>query len=263
MTKPRGGSDSTRGAVISTVEADHPENPANPDKEKPARNPDGEGRQPPRVLSRSRSVLQGDGKVMTKIACVAAVVVVCTTVSSVAADFDTETETAQTKMQQMKTEMHQLKMKMHLLQMKMQQIKMGETKTPKMKTPETPETKTPETKTPEMKAPEPKNPWDIAFGGALMSDFNFRGIAASDRRPAVTAYLEPRYNFTNSLQAYANIATYSLTLPNRVAAVVEMYGGVRPTFGRLGFGNTGCRVAGASILKRPVDVVFPRRQCFT
>jgi hypothetical protein len=78
-----------------------------------------------------------------------------------------------------------------------------------------------------------KTPWDIAFGGALMSDYNFRGISASDHRPAVSAYFEPRYDFSRNLQAYVNIMTTSLTLPNRPPTVVEIYGGVRPTFDQL------------------------------
>ncbi len=78
-----------------------------------------------------------------------------------------------------------------------------------------------------------KTPWDIAFGGALMSDYNFRGISASDHRPAVSAYFEPRYDFSRNLQAYVNVMTNSLTLPNRPPTVVEIYGGMRPTFDRL------------------------------
>jgi hypothetical protein len=161
---------------------------------------------------------------MTKIACAAVFVTAFTTVSSLGADSDTGTETVQT-MQQMKTEMQQLRMKMHLLQTKMQQMQVDETKTP--------EKKVPEVKAPEMKVTEPKNPWDVAFGGALMTEFNFRGISASDHRPAVMAYVEPRYNFSNSLQAYAIMSTYSLTLPNHTAAAMELYAGVRPTFDRL------------------------------
>jgi hypothetical protein len=80
---------------------------------------------------------------------------------------------------------------------------------------------------------QPKTPWDIAFGGALMSDYNFRGISASDHRPAVSAYFEPRYNFSRSLQAYVSITTNSITLPNHAAAAVEILAGVRPTFDRL------------------------------
>ena len=78
-----------------------------------------------------------------------------------------------------------------------------------------------------------KTPWDIAFGGALMSDYNFRGISASDHRPAGSAYFEPRYDFSRNLQAYVNVMTNSLTLPNGPPTVVEIYAGVRPTFDRL------------------------------
>ena len=80
---------------------------------------------------------------------------------------------------------------------------------------------------------QPKTPWDIAFGGALMSDYNFRGISASDHRPAASAYLEPRYDFSRSLQAYLSITTNSISLDNRAAAAVEILAGVRPTFDRL------------------------------
>jgi hypothetical protein len=78
-----------------------------------------------------------------------------------------------------------------------------------------------------------KTPWDIGFGGALLSDYNFRGISASDHRPAVSAYFEPRYDFSRNLQAYVNVMTNSLTLPNRAPTVVEISGGLRPTFDRL------------------------------
>jgi hypothetical protein len=66
-----------------------------------------------------------------------------------------------------------------------------------------------------------------------MSDYNFRGISASDRRPAASAYVEPRYDFSRSLQAYVNVTTNSLTIPNRPPSAVEIYAGVRPTFDRL------------------------------
>jgi hypothetical protein len=78
-----------------------------------------------------------------------------------------------------------------------------------------------------------KTPWDIAFGSALMTDYNFRGISASDHRPAVSAYFEPRYDFSRNLQAYVNVMTNSVTLPNGPPTVVEIYGGARSTFDRL------------------------------
>ena len=38
--------------------------------------------------------------------------------------------------------------------------------------------------------PPPPSMWDIAFGAAIMSDYNFRGISQSDRGPSVAAYFE-------------------------------------------------------------------------
>jgi hypothetical protein len=72
-----------------------------------------------------------------------------------------------------------------------------------------------------------KEPWDIAFGAALLSDYDFRGISASDHRPAVSVYFEPHYDFSRSLQAYAS------RLPPATAAAVELFAGARPTFDRL------------------------------
>jgi hypothetical protein len=78
-----------------------------------------------------------------------------------------------------------------------------------------------------------KTPWDIAFGGALMTDDNIRGISLSDHRPGFEAYVEPRYDFSKSLQAYVRVDPRSLTLENRAAAAVEIFAGVRPVFDRL------------------------------
>jgi hypothetical protein len=86
------------------------------------------------------------------------------------------------------------------------------------------------------KAPDPApatNPWDFAFGSALMSDYNFRGITQSNHKPSVAAYFEPRYNITDSLQAYVGVSGESISFPNRAAAEIDFYGGIRPTFGKL------------------------------
>jgi Bacterial protein of unknown function (Gcw_chp) len=77
------------------------------------------------------------------------------------------------------------------------------------------------------------SPWDIAFGSALMSDYNFRGITQSNHKPSVAAYFEPRYNFNDSLQAYAGVSGESISFPNRAAAEIDFYTGIRPTFGKL------------------------------
>jgi hypothetical protein len=84
-------------------------------------------------------------------------------------------------------------------------------------------------------APAVTSPWDIAFGSALMSDYNFRGITQSNHKPSVAAYFEPRYNFTDSLQGYVGVAGESISFPNRAAAEVDFYAGIRPTFGKLAF----------------------------
>jgi Bacterial protein of unknown function (Gcw_chp) len=77
------------------------------------------------------------------------------------------------------------------------------------------------------------SPWDIAFGAALMSDYNFRGITQSNHKPSVAAYFEPRYNINDSLQLYAGVSGESISFPNRAAAEIDFYTGIRPTFGKL------------------------------
>src|SRR5262245_33997092 len=89
---------------------------------------------------------------------------------------------------------------------------------------------------PVYKAPPPPvsyNPWDVAIGAGIASDYNFRGISQSDRKPSVNAYFEPRYNVTKDFQLYAGIGGYSIDFPNRAAAEIDFYGGFRPTFGAL------------------------------
>ena len=75
--------------------------------------------------------------------------------------------------------------------------------------------------------------WDIAIIGALMSDYNFRGITQSNHRPSAAVGFEPRYNINPNLQAYAGISGESIDFPNRAAAEIDIYGGIRPTFGKL------------------------------
>jgi uncharacterized protein (TIGR02001 family) len=81
--------------------------------------------------------------------------------------------------------------------------------------------------------PPPASPWDIAFGASIGSDYIFRGVTQSNHRPSVSAYFEPRYNINSNWQLYAGVSGESISLPNRAAAEVDIYGGVRPTFGKL------------------------------
>jgi len=83
--------------------------------------------------------------------------------------------------------------------------------------------------------PPPPSPWDLAFGGGLMSDYIFRGITQSNHKPSVTAYFEPRYNINKDLQLYAGVSGESIDFPNRAAAEIDFYGGVRPTFDKFAF----------------------------
>jgi hypothetical protein len=86
------------------------------------------------------------------------------------------------------------------------------------------------------KAPPPAavvSPWDIAFGAAVMTDYNFRGVSQSNHKPSIASYFEPRYNFNDNLQAYVGISGESISFPNRAAAEIDLYTGIRPTFGKL------------------------------
>src|SRR5262245_30493845 len=81
--------------------------------------------------------------------------------------------------------------------------------------------------------PPPPSPWDVAFGAGLTSDYIFRGITQSNHQPSVNASFEPRYNVNKDLQLYAGIAGSSISFPNRAAAEVDFFAGIRPTFGPL------------------------------
>jgi hypothetical protein len=79
------------------------------------------------------------------------------------------------------------------------------------------------------------DPWDIAFGGAIMSDYIFRGVTQSNHKPSVAAYFEPRYNVNKDLQLYVGVSAESISFPNRAAGEIDIYGGIRPTFGAFAF----------------------------
>jgi uncharacterized protein (TIGR02001 family) len=83
--------------------------------------------------------------------------------------------------------------------------------------------------------PAPFDPWDIAFGSALMNDYVFRGITQSNHKPSVAAYFEPRYNINKDTQLYIGVAGESISFANRAAAEIDIYGGIRPTIGMFAF----------------------------
>lgn len=79
------------------------------------------------------------------------------------------------------------------------------------------------------------SPWDIAFGAAIMNDYVFRGVTQSGHKPSVAAYFEPRYNILPNVQLYAGIAGESIKFANNAASEIDLYGGIRPTFGPFAF----------------------------
>jgi Bacterial protein of unknown function (Gcw_chp) len=83
--------------------------------------------------------------------------------------------------------------------------------------------------------PAPFDPWDIAFGSAIMNDYIFRGVTQSNHKPSVAAYFEPRYNINKDVQLYVGTSFESISFTNRAAAEVDIYGGIRPTFGAFAF----------------------------
>ena len=85
------------------------------------------------------------------------------------------------------------------------------------------------------KPAEPTSCFDLAFGGGLQSDYNFRGISQSDKGPSAYAYVEPRCNITKDIQLYAGIWGWSTKLPTTPTGEFDLYGGIRPTFGPLAF----------------------------
>jgi uncharacterized protein (TIGR02001 family) len=104
----------------------------------------------------------------------------------------------------------------------------------------------------------PPSPWDVGFGASLNSDYIFRGITQSNHKPSVNAYFEPRYNVTPYLQLYTGVAGSSISFPNRAAAEIDGYGGIRPTFGPLGldFGGIVYWYPGGTCFNGSIAPVF-------
>jgi hypothetical protein len=60
-------------------------------------------------------------------------------------------------------------------------------------------------------APAPAAPaWDMTFGARIVSDYNFRGISQTDRKPGVQGYAELSYQWL-----YAGVAANSVDLPTK------------------------------------------------
>lgn len=73
------------------------------------------------------------------------------------------------------------------------------------------------------------NPFDVAVGGALMTDYNFRGISQSARSPSGTAYFEGRYKPIKDIEIYAGVQAWAVKLPTDPSGEFDIYGGARFT----------------------------------
>lgn len=96
--------------------------------------------------------------------------------------------------------------------------------------------------TPVYKAAPPVavTPWDVAFGGSVMSDYNFRGISQSNNGASGSAYIELQYNTGTYGTWYAGIGALAINWPSGggygftdPSAEIDLYGGWRNTWGAL------------------------------
>jgi uncharacterized protein (TIGR02001 family) len=77
------------------------------------------------------------------------------------------------------------------------------------------------------------NPFDIAFGTALTTDYELRGISQSNHKPAAQGYFELDYTATDWLKLYAGIWGSSLWT-GFADAEFDITGGARFTVGNFG-----------------------------
>jgi uncharacterized protein (TIGR02001 family) len=82
-------------------------------------------------------------------------------------------------------------------------------------------------------APAPASvPFDVLFGARLQSDYIFRGISQSNRKPSPQAYFE--LQFLDNL-FYAGLAEYKVDLVTRPTMEQDWTIGIRPKFGPFQF----------------------------
>jgi uncharacterized protein (TIGR02001 family) len=75
-----------------------------------------------------------------------------------------------------------------------------------------------------------KSQLEFEVRGGLASDYIYRGVTLSDRKPAVGMAIEATYSLL-----YAGITVASVKLPTQPTAEISMSGGIRPTLGMTDF----------------------------
>jgi uncharacterized protein (TIGR02001 family) len=79
------------------------------------------------------------------------------------------------------------------------------------------------------------SPWGLSFGTVFTTDYNFRGISQSARKPAVQGSAELTYTVNPNFQLYANVFGSSLKLPSQASMELDGSFGIRPSFGGVSF----------------------------
>lgn len=74
--------------------------------------------------------------------------------------------------------------------------------------------------------------WDVAIGGWVASDYNFRGISQSNRHASGGAYFELQLNNIAGGQLYVGTAVSAIDI--QTGSEVDFYAGWRKTWGKLG-----------------------------
>ena len=69
---------------------------------------------------------------------------------------------------------------------------------------------------------------DIAFGASITSNYISRGLTNSNDKPALQGYLEASYNI-----GYVGVWASNVDFGDANKAEIDIYGGIRPTFGLL------------------------------
>lgn len=82
-------------------------------------------------------------------------------------------------------------------------------------------------------AAEPAPIWDVAFGGLVATDYNFRGVSQSDRGPSGGGYIELQYNSSYG-QWYLGTAGWAIDWEyvGDPTAEINFTGGWRHTWGK-------------------------------
>ena len=91
--------------------------------------------------------------------------------------------------------------------------------------------------------------FDVNFGAAITSDYNYRGYTLSDHRPSASSNIEATYNIF-----FAGVNTASVDMPKLSQFQMTNYVGIRPTFGQL---TVEAGIAYYSYPGSAIDISYP------